>query len=163
MTWLDFVALTFAASAVVDVWRNGSIFAMARAVLESRADDDHSPNESASSYAGSSGRVSWFWQYLPMFLVRMLNCSFCCSHHTPWMLAVVFFLPALWLTGPWAWLLKLPVYSLAATRLGTIMNAWAPEEAQYNRIDNYSTPFLEPPDDESFDAHYAQSEHPAES
>ena len=148
MTWLDFFALTLAASALVDVWRNGSIFATGRAVLEAKVDEEGDwSTESESSYPPPGLPTPWYWRMIPAFFARILNCPFCLSHHTPWVLAVLFFLPALWCTGTWAWVLKLPVYSLAATRLGTIINACVPEGAKYAR-DNHSVPFTEPVDDE---------------
>ncbi len=147
MTWLDFFALALAASALVDVWRNGSIFATGRAVLEAKADEEGWLAESESSHSSPGLPTPWYWQRVPLFFAKMLNCHFCLSHHTPWILAVLFFLPALWLTGTWAWLLKLPVYSLAATRLGTIVNACVPEGAKYER-DDHQIPYTEPIDDE---------------
>jgi hypothetical protein len=63
----------------------------------------------------------------------MVTCKFCFSHHTPWILAAAFFLPALFLPTPWDFVLKIPVYSLAATRLGNIINAFTPDLANYYR------------------------------
>lgn len=152
MTWLDFIVLTFAASAIVDTWRNSSLFAMGRAVLEAREDDlEDWPAESESSYPAPGLPTPWYWQSIPVFFAKMLNCPFCFSHHTPWILAVLFFLPALWLTGTWAWLLKLPVYSLAATRLGTIINACVPDGAKYER-NKHPPAYTEPDNDKSFPA-----------
>lgn len=65
MTPLDFIALTLAASAIVDVWFNGSIFATQRAAIED-----------------SEG----FW-------AELLSCPFCLLHHTPWILIVLFVIP----------------------------------------------------------------------
>jgi hypothetical protein len=144
---LDFIVLTLAASALVDVWRNGSIFALGRAVLESRADEEYALPGSESSWPGSAP-APWLWRTIPLFFAKMLNCHFCFSHHTPWVLALLFFFPALWLDGVWAWLAKLPVYSLAATRLGTIINAYVPEDAKYERSN--VTPFIEDHNDEPF-------------
>jgi len=120
MTWLDFTALALAASGVVDVWKNGSIFALPRAIAADAAEMD--AVQDRRTLRGTLG--------------ELLTCEFCLSHHTPWLLAVLFFLPALFVTGPWAFILKLPVYSLAATRLGWLLNAVVPPEAQYARANS---------------------------
>lgn len=146
MTWLDFVVLTLAASAVVDVWFNGSLFAKWRALINDIAGDRYTPGvlpshvEPQDSYAASQSyqEMSWLMQladhYMPDFVAELLSCSFCFSYHAPWMVGVVFF--SLASLAPWAWLaflFKFPVYSLAATRLGNLINAWAPTEAQYEQ------------------------------
>lgn len=150
MTWLDFVVLIFAASGIVDVWKNGSIFADWRAFFET---DDAPADASApqtftreemtqnlvDEVTGSSEtKLPWLMRladrYTPQFVAELLSCSFCLSHHTPWMVGVVFFFPALFVTTPWlAFLLKLPAYSLAATRIGNLINAVAPKSAKYDQ------------------------------
>jgi hypothetical protein len=71
-------------------------------------------------------------RFVPRFVGEILTCAFCLSHHTPWIVGVVFFLPALLVPWPWlVFLLKLPAYSLAATRIGNLINAWAPAGAKY--------------------------------
>lgn len=148
MTWLDFFVLTLAASGLVDLWKNGSIFATGRAILEAKVDEEGLPTENESSHSLPGLPTPWYWQRIPLFFAKMLSCSFCLSFHTPWLLALLCFLPALWLPGTWAWSSKLLVYSLAATRLGTIINACLPPESRYDR-DDYQTPYTEPIDDES--------------
>jgi hypothetical protein len=70
---------------------------------------------------------------LPSIFAELFSCSFCFSHHAPYILALVFFFPALFVSPDWVvWLLKLPVYSLAATRAGTYLNALIPD-ARYDR------------------------------
>lgn len=148
MTWLDFFVLTLAASGLVDLWRNGTLFASGRAALEARVDEENwLADESSHSLPGLP--TPWYWQRIPLFFAKMLNCHFCFAHHSPWMLGMLFYLPASQCTGTWMFLLKLPIYSLAATRLGTIINAYAPEEAKYERND-HQTPYTEPIDDEPF-------------
>lgn len=105
---VDFIALVFAASAVVDAWFNGSIFADRRAYFQALDD------------GGSK-------------LGELMSCRFCFSHHTPWILAALFFVPGLFVPEPWGFVLKLPVYSLAATRIGNIINACLPDDARYER------------------------------
>ena len=141
MTWLDFLALTLAAAAVVDVWFNGSIFADWRAFMQDKADGPEDPGEDAASDTDEEdeGEPLPFMmriadRVVPTFIAELLSCSFCFSHHTPWLLAVLLFFPSLLVETPWiVFLLKVPVYSLAATRLGTVMNALLPAEARYTR------------------------------
>ena len=142
MTWLDFLTLTLAASGLVDVWNNGSIFADWRAFFQDKADDPDdlpSPDETAEqSDDDMQGdplpllmRIAD--RVVPRFIAELVSCSFCFSHHTPWVLAVLCFFPALFVETEWiAWLLRLPVYSLAATRLGNLITAFAPQEAKYH-------------------------------
>jgi hypothetical protein len=147
MTTLDFVILVLAASALVDVWRNGSLFAEFRAYFEVRADGAISPNlvepatatdEPAASEdlaldEGSTWWMRFFDRIVPGWLAELLSCSFCFSHHTPWIVAVTLYLPVLFLGWPWVLLFKVPLWSLAATRLGNIINALLPQAAGYDR------------------------------
>lgn len=139
MTWLDFLALTLAASGLVDVWKNGSIFADWRAFMQDKADEpDQPPTTDDAAEPEEEGeplpvlmRVAD--RVLPSILAELFSCSFCFSHHTPYILALVFFFPALFVSPDWVvWLLKLPVYSLAATRAGTFLNALI-SDARYDR------------------------------
>ena len=219
MTVLDFIVLALAASAVVDVWFNGSLFADWRAYFQSRddnatlendADEDVDPigwvlvrntlgfaefakfhdlgtswstnvdeacifatKESAEQLAYSesvdtimpllpgrtvdltsplvlgppeSPRAIWMrlFDRLPDWLVALITCKFCFSHHTPWVLALLCYLPAWCVAESYAWLWKLPVYSLAATRLGNILNAYA-RDARYERDAEPTTTIYEEP------------------
>ena len=135
MTWLDFLALTLASGAVVHTWQHGSIFADWRAFIAS--DDSPATNQREAqetvaqanrqfadyteSQAASFPLSKWqqlYDQYAPRWLSELLSCSYCLSHHVPWILALLFFFPLQFVDLPWVvFLLKLPVYSLAATRL----------------------------------------------
>lgn len=135
MTLLDFLALALASHAWVDVWRNGSIFDSLRAYMEARADADlYESNEQEDQEPdGTTPR----WMRLlnaicPRWFAELVSCSFCFSHHTPWVLAVSLYFPSLFVETPWDWLLKMPIYALACTRLGTIINAIVPD-ADYER------------------------------
>jgi hypothetical protein len=145
---VDFLALVFAASAVVDVWFNGSIFSMWRAYFEARTDANTGTDEipegssfatdqlpSASLDNDQTGAPLWVRvsNYLPYWFCDLVTCPFCFSHHTPWILAFGCFVPASLVVAPWDLILKIPVYSLAATRLGNIINACVPEAARYRR------------------------------
>jgi len=50
-------------------------------------------------------------------VATLLTCRFCLSHWVPLLLIVFFYLPSLWLREPWDIVVKLPIYSMAATRL----------------------------------------------
>jgi len=140
MGLVDFLALIFAHAAVVDVWRNGSIFATGRAYMEAKADADPEDDEDDGVETAFS-----LWLLIPRPIAELLNCPYCLSHHTPWVLAVAFLFTATLVVEPWSFLLKLPVYSLAATRIGNIINEMVPEGARYRRSE---TDFLDEDDDE---------------
>jgi hypothetical protein len=138
MTTLDFLVLTFAASAIVDVWRNGSIFTEIRAYFEARSQPALSDAPAAATELLPVDPSPWWFRLLdrfaPRWLTELLSCNFCFSHHAPWIGALVCYFPTVFLDAPWLiFLCKLPLYSLAATRLGNILNAWAPPAAQYDR------------------------------
>ena len=141
MNWLDFIALTLAAGAVVNVWKNGSIFADWRAFIEDKADDslpDYADTPPATDDATGGEPLPVLMRVvdrvMPRFFAELLSCAFCFSHHTPWLLAMVCFFPTLFITTPWiCWLFKLPVYSLAATHLGNLLNSIAPENMRYEQ------------------------------
>jgi len=138
---VDFIALVFAASGWVDSWFNGSIFAEFRAYFETRDDSAGSYDTApASSYSAtdpwpSPPRPLWMraFDLLPNWFCELVTCRFCFSHHTPWLLAFGLLLPALMVPDPWNFVLKIPVYSLAATRIGNIINACLPNDARYDR------------------------------
>jgi len=145
--------LFLAASGIVDVWRNGSIFADYRAFMEDKADEPGAAFsvENPETRSGEDGTLPFpnipeddgeplplpmrvLDKLLPRFIAELFTCSFCFSHHTPYVLALLFFFPAQFVSAAWiVFLLKLPVYSLAATRLGTIVNALLPANARYDR------------------------------
>lgn len=153
MSCLDFIVLTLAASAIVDVWFNGSIFADWRAFFQSKADDpiDEPITDTTVSQDDEEDEgdpLPWLMQladkWVPRPIAELVSCSFCFSHHTPWVVGLLFMLPAFaiqtltteessrwWLVA--AWVLKLPAYSLAATRLGSMLNSYLPREAKYHR------------------------------
>ncbi len=139
MTWLDFTVLILAASGLVDVWMNGGIFAEWRALFQDKADAEPPSVEAvaADDDEGDDGEELSFAMRLadrivPKWMASLFSCPFCLSHYTPWVLALLCFFPALLVEATWlAFLLKLPVYSLAATRAGNIINALMPEEDKY--------------------------------
>lgn len=117
MTWLDFVAVTFAAAAVIEVWHKGSIFDSLRAY--SQAVQDVTP---ADSLKGK--------------LLELLNCPFCKSYHVP----VYLFLMLLagdYFSGTIASLVRVIVYGLAATRIGNIVDGLLPSRMRYSPAPEY--------------------------
>lgn len=148
MGLLDLIVLLLAASVVVDVWRNGSIFEQPRAYVEARVggggfevpDAEEAGEPMPGDPYGVTEPQSWcMWAadtFMPDWLCALLDCSYCLSFHTPWLLALLFYFPPLFLTSPWlVWLWKLPVYSLAATRVGNIINACLPASERYDTDD----------------------------
>ncbi len=115
--WLV-VVLPLAIGAIVDVWRNGSLFAGCRAFVEGMA---------AAYERGDRAPLT--------FLAALLDCSFCLSVHVPAWLLLLQFLPALglsqlgWVTAGRLWLL--PSYSLAAFRLSWLLNGLVPDHVRY--------------------------------
>lgn len=151
MTPLDFIVLTLAASALVHVWFRGSIFSDLRAYSEVRTEspvseefvdgDDQLPDaliteEPPPLWMSLADRV------VPDFVFDLLTCPFCLSHHTPYVIALLCFLPATCVplftdylspatVDVIVFLLKAPAYVLAATRLGNVINAAIPPSAKY--------------------------------
>jgi len=143
MTWLDFIALTLAASAVIDVWFNGSIFADFVSFFQIKGDypddnaieieDDDIPEEPQPVWLRMADKIT------PRWTAELLSCPFCLSHHTPFWVAVLFFVPSVFMEDPWAILVKIPMYCLAATRLGNIVNGLLPEHASYDRTTKFDS------------------------
>lgn len=153
---IDLGLITLAASAVIDVWRNGDILADVRAYFEARddvineadAEDDADvmPIESVEARSAESCGlhcrnplwVRFLNAYCPDLLVRLLVCSYCMSHHVPWLLMLCYMAPAivssLFGIPPWIIVIyKIPLYSLAVTRLITLCDSLLPETAKFER------------------------------
>lgn len=139
MTITDFLICALAASAIVDVWFNGSILADLRKLVEVKADWCAVKDEATGpiGWEGPPGElgpvgptdhtveaVESIVNRCPCILVSMLNCAFCMSHHTPlWVFTwyfVVSYLPATVCA-----VLRLPVYILAATRLMNLVTTFS--------------------------------------
>ena len=140
MNTLDFLALTLAAGDVVDVWFNGSIFSAIRGYMQARTDadvpvidDEPTPEADPEITEETSAWTRCGDRFLPTLVAELLSCSYCFSRHTPFYLAVCFYVPSLFLASPWSNLVKLPVYVLAAARLGWILNGLLPARLQYDR------------------------------
>ena len=111
MTALDFVAVVFAAAAVIDVWHKGSIFSTARAYAQ--ALQDVTPQETLK------GR-----------LLELLMCPFCKSYHVPTYLFLLL-LAGDCFGGIIAALVRAVVYGLAATRIGNLIDGLVPNRLKY--------------------------------
>jgi hypothetical protein len=113
-SWLDFLAVIFAAGAIIEVWHKGTIFATARAYVQAWQDSVDS-----ESFRGR--------------LFELLTCPFCQSYHVPFYLFLL-----LWLsTGVGSLaenLMRAIVYGLAATRIGNVLNSVLPPTAKYKDI-----------------------------
>lgn len=112
MNTLDFIAVIFAAGAVIEVWHKGSIFDNVRAYAQ--ALQDVTPPESLK------GR-----------LLELLNCPFCKSYHTPIYLFLLL-LAGDYIGGTIAALARIVVYGLAATRIGNIIDGLLPPSMRYS-------------------------------
>jgi hypothetical protein len=109
--WLDFVAVVFAAGAIIEVWQKGSLFAHTRAYLN--ALQDVTPHETFK------GR-----------LLELLGCPFCQSYHVP-----VYLFAALMVAdrvgGVCPYLLRIMIYGWAATRIGNLIDGILPDRLRY--------------------------------
>lgn len=140
----DFIVITLATGAVIDVWFNGSIFTEWRAYLQARLDGNEEPDSSDSVDDPSDSDIEDGGEELPFmmriadkvipdFVIELLSCPFCFSYHVPWIGLVLFYLvpSALSVSPSWIFLWHLPVYSLAATRLSNLINGLLPKELHY--------------------------------
>lgn len=109
---LDFIAVIFAAGAVIEVWHKGSIFDNLRAYAQ--ALQDVTPVESFK------GRV-----------LELLNCPFCKSYHAPFYLFLLL-LAGDCAGGMLAALFRAVIYGLAATRIGNIIDGLLPSRMRYS-------------------------------
>ena len=112
MNWLDFIAVIFAAGAIIEVWHKGSIFDRLRAVAQ--AVQDVTPPETLK------GR-----------LLELLMCPFCKSYHVPIYLLLAL-LAGDYFGGIISSLVRVPVYGLAATRIGNLIDGLVPNRMRYS-------------------------------
>lgn len=112
MTALDFIAVVFAAAAIIEVWHKGSIFETARAYVQSWQD-----TTSPESFRGR------LWE--------LIMCPFCKSYHIPVYLFLLL-LAGDWIGGTIAALVRVVVYGLAATRIGNLIDGLLPNKMKYD-------------------------------
>lgn len=120
--WLDLIALVLATGAIIEVWHKGSIFEGTRAKIEA-LQDVTDPD---------TWRGRWY---------ELLMCPFCKSYHVPFWLLLALTLAASAGAAIEAGV-RLVIYSLAATRLSNLIEAFLPDSAKY-------VPPLFPRDNES--------------
>lgn len=112
MSALDLFAVVFASGAIIEVWHKGSIFETARAYVQ--AWQDMTPPETLK------GRL---WE--------LVMCPFCKSYHVPLYLSSCL-LAGDWIGGTMATLTRVVVYSLAATRIGNLIDGLLPDKLKYD-------------------------------
>ena len=123
MDAIDFAALALAVSAVTDSWFLGSLFAEARAFFEEKAVSADTATEQDGTGDPDTPTVDErpYWmriadRAIPDAAAELMNCPFCLSHHIPYVLLLLFYVPSLFLGWPYAAIVKLPIYSLACTQ-----------------------------------------------
>ena len=98
MCCLDFVAIVAATGAIVNAWLHpDGLFEDTRDWLSVRA---------------------------PAIVAQLASCRLCLSYHVAFWLIVLLYLPSLWLMPPWSMIVKVPIYSLAATRLSILIGLY---------------------------------------
>ncbi len=107
MTWLQFVAVCLASSAVIDVWENGVIFRKHRTEAELAVKED---------------RASFFG--------RLVDCWYCFSHWVPAVVILFYVLPG-FIFPSFAAVIFWPVYALAATRVVVLLDGLLPARMRF--------------------------------
>jgi len=112
----------------MDVWANGSIFERWRTVVRQvteRCDDPEGTDafvaelEKLPEVTVETGPAV-FYAWCPCLLAELLTCKFCQRYQLPFWILVWLLITAM--TPSWAQeLLRLPVYSLAITRILTLL------------------------------------------
>ena len=110
---LDFIAVIFAAAAIIEVWHKGSIFANLRAYSQAIQDVT-----TAESFKGR--------------LLELLHCPFCKSYHVPIYLFLAMLLADSWFGATISTLVRVVVYGLAATRIGNLIDGLLPNRMRYS-------------------------------
>lgn len=130
-----FVILFLAASGLVDLWFEGSIFSSIRDILEDKVKNAGIPDSEgvASPLWSTHSDAVETWTPYPPFLLQLgkvtplwaaelLSCRFCFSHHASWIVLALYTLGTLPEIHPTVrWFLHLPVYTLALTYAGNLV------------------------------------------
>lgn len=111
ITALDFIAVTLASGAIIEVWHKGSLFDTPRAYAQALQD--------VTPPGTIKGK-----------LLELIACPFCKSYHIPVYLFCLLF-AANWLGGICSAIGNVVVYGLAATRAGNIIDGLLPARIQY--------------------------------
>lgn len=112
ITLADFFAVVLASGAVIEVWHKGSIFAGLRAYAQALQD--------VTDPDSFKGRA-----------LELLMCPFCKSYHIPFYLILALLLGS-WLGATIEAVVRLFVYSLAATRLANLLDGFLPPRMRYD-------------------------------
>ena len=108
MWGLDFVGLFLATGALVNAWlQPDGLFSDVLVAIEVWGEGSSRRSPRANRIAAA--------------IAELLNCRVCLSYHVAFWLAVLFYVPRLFLASPWDVVVYLPVYSLAATRLSILI------------------------------------------
>lgn len=108
----DFLAVVLASGAIIEVWHKGSIFAGLRAHAQALQD--------VTDPDSLKGR-----------LLELLMCPFCKSYHVPFYLVLALLLGS-WSGATIEAVVRLCVYSLAATRLANLLDGFLPPRMRYD-------------------------------
>ena len=109
MTFLDLFALACATSALVLAWlQQGGLFE--ELLLKIDAWGSYIPADTVNG-------VHRWAPWIKHKIAYGLQCRICLSFHVSFWLALFFLVPSFWCTGGWILTVKLPIYSLAATRI----------------------------------------------
>lgn len=116
MIWLDLLVLSIASHQAVVVWLlPGGPLEELRLWLEAYF------TGRVAALLTTPNRQSLCWQlrfWWRSKLLKLVSCLVCLHHWWPALLILSGYLPSLWLPDPWATILRLPSWSLAATWLG---------------------------------------------
>lgn len=113
MSWIDLVALGFAAGVPINAWLHpGGLFE--ELVEWIRVWSEFVPTDEKQTPTREDR--------IKEKIGQLLTCPFCLSHHTPWILILLCYFPSLWMSYPWDVIFKLPVYSMAATQITLIIS-----------------------------------------
>ena len=123
MTWLDFIALILATGAPINAWlRDQGIFRGPREWLIAWGDLE-GPEDDAETWQPSR------WQRCKALTAELVQCRFCLHYHIPlWLLG--FWALSLFLPPPWSMIARMPIYSLAATRLSYWLSRYTKEQEE---------------------------------
>ena len=113
LNWFNLIVVALAAGAIIEVWHKGSVFSTARAYTQ--AWQDVIPHDSPRG-----------------LLLELINCPFCKSYHVPFYLFLLL-LAGTWFGGTFDFIVRLLLCSLAATRLGNVIDGLLPKDSQYTQ------------------------------
>lgn len=114
---IQLILLALATDALLQVWFTGSIFNNIQVYCESRL------LGLESSEGEDSGQETFIIRWLarcPDLFIELISCRYCLSHHVPYILLGLFFVPSLFVPVLYSHLFMFPIYSLAVTRMSNV-------------------------------------------